>query len=37
MRRLAVFAEGRGDSEYLRAVVRWMRTHMYGPPSALFM
>lgn len=37
MRRLAVFAESSGDGEYLRAVVRWMRTHMYGPLSALFM
>jgi len=36
MRRLAVFAEGSGDGEYLRAVVRWMWTHMYGPLSALF-
>ena len=36
MRRLAVFAEGSGDGEYLRALVRWMYAHMYGPFSALF-
>ena len=37
MRRLAVFAEGSGDGEYLRALVRWMYAHGYGPFSALFM
>ena len=36
MRRLAVFAEGSGDGEYLRALVRWMYAQMYGPFSALF-
>jgi hypothetical protein len=35
MKRFA-FVDGRGDGEYLRALVRWMYAHMYGPISALF-
>ena len=34
--RLAALADGSGDGEYLRVLVRFMLAHMYGPFSALF-
>jgi hypothetical protein len=36
MRRLAVFADGSGDGEYLRVLMRRVLAYMYGPFSALF-